>query len=53
MSEFLKRLTSRKFLLTLGSFITFIALGQYVEAVGVVLGFLGVEGFKDIRSAGQ
>lgn len=42
MKEFLKTLLSRKFLLALGATITFIALGQYTEAVLTVLGYLGV-----------
>lgn len=39
MKTFLLSLLSRKFLLALGAFITFIANRQYPEALGVVLGY--------------
>ena len=42
MKEFFKSLLSRKFLLALGATITLIASKQYVEAVAVVLGYLGI-----------
>jgi hypothetical protein len=48
MKEFLSRLTSRKFLLTLGAVITAIANDEWVAAVTIVLGYLGVEGVNDI-----
>lgn len=42
------RLSSRKFLLALGAFITFIANDEFSEAMGVVLAYMGVEGYADI-----
>ncbi len=48
--SFKQRLLSRKFLLTLGSFCTFVATKQYELAMGVVLGFLGVEGYADAKA---
>lgn len=42
MKDFLKSLLSRKFLLTLGTTIVLIASEQYMEAVAVVLGYLGI-----------
>lgn len=42
MKEFLKSLLSRKFLLALGTVIVLIASEQYMEAVAVVLGYLGI-----------
>lgn len=48
LKDLLARLTSRKFLLALGSFITFVALGQVPAAMAVVLGYLGVEGGSDL-----
>jgi len=50
---FAKSLLSRKFLLALGSTATLIANKQYTEAVAVVLGFLGVEGYADVVSRKQ
>ena len=50
MKEFLLSLLSRKFLLTLGTALVFIANGAYTEAVAVILGFLGVEGVADTVS---
>lgn len=50
---FAKSLLSRKFLLTVGSCATLIANKQYTEAVAVVLGFLGVEGYADAVSRKQ
>ena len=50
MKQFLLSLLSRKFLLALGSALVFIANGAYVEAVTVILGFLGVEGASDFKS---
>jgi hypothetical protein len=48
MKGFLLRLTSRKFLLTLAGFITAVANEEWVAAVTIVLGYLGVEGANDI-----
>ena len=42
MKEFLKSLLSRKFLLALGTVIVLIASEQYMEAIAVVLGYLGI-----------
>ena len=42
MKQFLKSLLSRKFLLALGTTIALIATEQYMEAVAVVLGYLGI-----------
>lgn len=42
MKVFLLSLLSRKFLLALGSIITFIAMGQYDAAVVALLAYLGV-----------
>lgn len=46
--EFLKRLTSRKFLLALGAFLTAVANNEWMVAMAVVLGYLGVEGANDV-----
>jgi len=45
--NFAKSLLSRKFLLAIGTILVLIANGQYIEAVYVVLGYLGVEGVGD------
>lgn len=45
----LDRLKSRKFWLAVSSFITFTALKQYTEAMGVVLAYLGVQGYTDAK----
>lgn len=50
MKEFLRSLLTRKFLLALGTTIVFIASGAYVEALTVVLGYLGIEGTADVVS---
>ena len=42
MKDFLKSLLSRKFLLALGTVIALVATEQYMEAVAVVLGYLGI-----------
>lgn len=44
-------LTSRKFLLAVGSFATLTALKQYTEAAGVVLGYLGINGATAVVAA--
>lgn len=41
------RLRSRKFWLAVGAFITFVANGQYNEAMGVVVAYLGFQGASD------
>lgn len=43
----IRKLASRKFLLALGAVITMVANEQYAEAVVVVMGYLGVEGYLD------
>lgn len=53
MKQFLTSLLSRKFLLTLGTALVFIASGAYTEAVAVILGFLGVEGAADFKSRSE
>lgn len=53
MKELLKRLTSRKFLLALSAFIFCVANGNVPGAVAVVLGYLGVEGATDFKTAGK
>jgi len=45
MKDFLKRLTSRKFLLALSAFIFCVAHSNVAGATAVVLGYLGVNGF--------
>ncbi len=40
-------LKSRKFWLAVGAFITFVAAGEYNEAMLVIMGYLGVEGAAD------
>ena len=42
MKEFFKSLLSRKFLLALGTTIALVASEQYMEAVAIVLGYLGI-----------
>lgn len=44
----LKKLTSRKFWLAVGSFIVLIANGAYTEAVAVIISYIGVEGAADV-----
>jgi len=50
MKEFFKSLLSRKFLLVLGTTIVLIASSQYVEAVAVVLGYLGINVASEVAS---
>lgn len=47
MKDFLKRLTSRKFLLALAASLTFYANGQYTELAATVIAYLGAEGYID------
>lgn len=49
-TKFAQSLFSRKFGLALGAFIVFVAQKHYVEAMGIVLGYLGVEGAGDAVS---
>jgi hypothetical protein len=51
IKDLIKRLTSRKFLLALGAFVTLCAEKQYVAASAVVAAYLGVQGVNDFRNA--
>lgn len=51
LARSLLALTSRKFLLAVGSFATLTALKQYTEAAGVVLGYLGINGATAVVAA--
>lgn len=53
MKDFLLSLTSRKFLLALGTFLVMVSNGQYTEAVAVVIGYIGVEGAADFKSRSE
>lgn len=53
MKKQLARFTSRKFLLALGAFITFIANEQYTEAVIAITSFIAAEGAIDTLSPRQ
>lgn len=50
MKDFIKRLTSRKFLLTVAAALTLYANKQYTELAAVVLGYIGVEGYGDAQA---
>lgn len=50
MADFIQRLTSRKFLLAVSAFAGFLATKEYDQAVVVVLGYLGVQGYADAKS---
>lgn len=51
MKDFIKRLTSRKFLLTVAACLTFYANKQYTELAATVLTYLFAEGSADaVRS---
>jgi hypothetical protein len=47
------RLTSRKFWLTVGGFITLIASGAYTEAMALLVAYIGVQGAKEAVSEGK
>lgn len=49
--DFLKRLTSRKFLLALGTALTAYANGDYTAALAAIGLYIGVEGLADIVGA--
>lgn len=53
MKDLKERLLSRKFWLTVAAFITLIATNHATEAMGVVLGYLGIEGYADAKSRAQ
>ena len=42
MKDFIKLITSRKFLLAVGATITFVANKDYIAAVTVILGYFSV-----------
>lgn len=48
--DFIERVTSRKFWVTVGSFITLVASKQYDEAVMIVLGYLGVNAVAEVSA---
>lgn len=48
MEGLLKRLTSRKFLLAVGTALTAYANGQYDLAIITVLTYIGIEGLADV-----
>jgi hypothetical protein len=41
MKKFLQSLLSRKLWLAIGAFITFVANGQYTEAMGIAIAYFG------------
>lgn len=45
------RLTSRKFLLAVGAFFTFVANKQYTEAAAVISAYIATEGYIDSKNA--
>ncbi len=47
--QLFERFASRKLLLAAGSIIALIAAGAHTEAAAVALGYLGIQGVKDIR----
>lgn len=47
LADLIKRLTSRKFMLTVGTALILIANQQYNELVLLIAGYLGVEGLGD------
>lgn len=53
MNEFVRKLTSRKFLLAVSAATALLASKQYVEAASVVAAYLGIEGVIDFRGAGS
>lgn len=53
MKDLLKRLTSRKFLLTVAAGLTFYANGQYTELAATIIAYLTAEGGADIAQRYQ
>lgn len=47
MKDFAKRLTSRKFLLAVAGFCTALANGETLAAIGVIVAYLGAQGYVD------
>jgi hypothetical protein len=51
LKDFMKRLTSRKFLLAVGTALTAYANGDYTAALAAIGLYIGVEGLADIVAA--
>jgi hypothetical protein len=51
LANFIARLSSRKFLLTVAAALTFYANKQYMELAITIVTYLGVEGSSDLVSA--
>ena len=51
IKDFIARLTSRVFLMSAIAFGIFVYVGQYEEAMGVVLAFTGMERLRDMVGA--
>lgn len=47
-ADLIRRLTSRKFLLTLGTALVLYSNGQYTELTVLIAGYIGVEGAGDV-----
>jgi hypothetical protein len=47
MSDFLNRLTSRKFLLAVAAFLTAVANNEWNAAIAVVVAYIAGEGYVD------
>lgn len=47
LTNLVTRLSSRKFLLAVGSFVGFISTRHYQEALGIALAYLGIQGVTD------
>lgn len=53
MKDFAKKLLSRKFLLAVAGFCTALANGETLAAVGIIIAYLGAQGYVDGQSQGQ
>lgn len=53
MKDFIKRLSSRKFLLTVGTACILVANQQWTELVVLISGYVGVEGLGDASARYQ
>lgn len=51
MKQFLKRLTSRKFLLAVAACLVFYANKEYTQLLATILTYIGVEGAIDVTQA--
>jgi hypothetical protein len=49
--SFVDRLKSRAFLVAIVGFVSFLAAGQFTEAAGVAITFIGAERFRDAFAA--